>query len=234
MKSNLLKIILAIVLVGGVLVVYFHSRHTPDVQPQAQTQAPETNSVTFVSTNKMALGMRARDLTPEQMSEFEKRFNERIKPAIDKWASAYAGHLPFDPSILTIDKFHSVNQGAFFTFMIGADTFTVFDTVKETKVFYFMAKQASIDLNTIPTTGTQRNLTTPIKADEVLKMATADTGLTYELKDVVIKPTATFCNIDGGAYVEVGIKYKNGLMLVDKNNLSFTMDSTGKIVSYMH
>lgn len=236
MKSNLLKIVLAGVLVTCGLMVYFHSKHTPQTESQAPppTQTPVTNSVTFQNPDKRAHGLPATAFTPEQKSEFEKRFNERMKPAIDKWANAYAGHLPFDASVITADKLHSTLDGGFFTFMIGDTTVTVLDNRKGTKVFYLMEKQAALDLNNVSKGGVTRDLTTPIKADEVLKMASADTGLTYALKDVVIKPTATFCNIDGGAYVEVGIKYANGLLLVDPNNLSFTMDSSGKIVSYMH
>jgi len=232
MKSNLLKVVLGIVLVGCVLMVVFHSRHTPEVQPQAQIIV--SNKEPYKPISKVGLGKRASDFTPEQKAEFEKTFNERIKPAIDKWANAYAGHLPFDPSVITIDKFHSTLDGGYYTFMIGDTTFTVCDNKHGTKVFYLMERQTALDLNNVSKAGTPRNLTVPVKADEVLKMATADTGLKYELKDVVIRPTATYCNIDGGAYVEVGIKYLNGMMLVNPDNLSFVMGSNGKIVSYMH
>lgn len=233
MKSNLVKVVLAVVLAGCVLMVFFHSRHTPEDQPQVQTPVA-TNLEPYKPLSQTGMGMRASDFTPEQKADFEKQFKERIKPAIDKWANAYAGHLPFDPSVITADKLHSTLAGGFCTFMIGDTTFTVLDNKKGTKVFYLMERQTALDLNSIPKDGTPRNLTTPVKSGEVLKMATADTGLKYELKDIVIKPTATYCNIDGGADVEVGIKYENGMMLVKPDNLSFVMDSNGKIVSYQH
>jgi hypothetical protein len=58
-------------------------------------------------------------------------------------------------------------------------------------------------------------------------MAEADTGLHYELKDIVIRPTGAYCIIDGGADVDVGIKYENGGMLVQPDNLSFTLGKDG-------
>ena len=97
-----------------------------------------------------------------------------------------------------------------------------------------MTKQAAKDLNSIPADGQPRNLTVPVTREQVLTMAEADTGLNYELKDIVIKPTATFCNIDGGADVEVGIKYENGMDLVRVDNLSFVIDSNGTLISYQH
>jgi hypothetical protein len=218
------------VIVVGVLL--FLNIEKTEIQIATLPTSPIPNTTNsfkpIVTTSKPATAF-----TPDEKAALERAFAGRFKPAIDKWANAYAGHLPFDASQITLEKFHSVNAG-FYTFMIGDTTFTVFDNRKGTKVFYLMAKQAAKDLNTIPADGKPRNLTVPIKRDEVLKMAMADTGLNYELKDVVIKPTATFCNIDGGAEVEVGIKYENGMQLILPDNLSFVMDSNGTLISYQH
>ena len=215
----------------GVLIFTFIHHKEPQKTPLELLLGGKTNYTSpfpQITVNKPAS-----QFTPDEKKLLEQIFNDRFKPAIDKWANAYKGHLPFDASIITLDKFYSVSAGLY-TFMIGDTTFTIFNGRKGTKVFYMMTRQAAKDLNSIPTDGKPRNLTVPITREEVLKMAEADTGLHYELKDIVIRPTAKFSNIDGGADVEVGIKYENGMELVRADNLSFVMDSNGMIVSYQH
>jgi hypothetical protein len=209
--------------------VMISKRHEdkPPAFDKAEWVATPTNSPLRQISKPVA------QFTPDEMAALTNLFNERFRPAIDKWASAYAGHIPFDVSKITLDKFYSVNAGNY-TFMIGNTTFTIMNNKRGTKVFYMMTKQGAADLNSIPKDGRPHDISVPIKADEVLKMAEADTGLKYELKDIDIKPTAVACSIDGGAFVEVGIKHQNGMEIVAINNLSFVVDSNGMLVTYLH
>jgi hypothetical protein len=233
MKSK--KLIWLFSLVGivavGILIFGINRHKEPTKTPLELLTGGNTNHQSPFP--EITINKPASQFTAEERKLLEQIYNERFKPAIDKWESAYAGHLPFDASQITLDKFHSANAGLY-TFMLGDTTFTIFSSRKGTKVFYLMTKQAAKDLNSIPADGQPRNLTVPVTREQVLTMAEADTGLNYELKDIVIKPTATFCNIDGGADVEVGIKYENGMELVRVDNLSFVIDSNGTLISYQH
>jgi hypothetical protein len=245
MKKKQMKmwLVVCVLILASVFVFYFLKNRGPADMTVARMVKPLESAVPDLASNNipsppLPTGCKpASQLTAAEKSSIEKRFNERMKPAIEKWAKAYAGHLPVSAADITFDKLYSIDSGpygGFFTFMLGDTTFVFLDNRKQTKVFYLMIKQAARDFNTIPTDGKPRDLSVPITREEVLRMATADTGLHYELKDIVIEPTAAYCIIDGGANVEVGIKYKNGMALIAPDDLSFVMDSKGIIISYLH
>jgi len=204
------------------------TRAAPPTTPLSPLPLPTTNLEVALLNNRPA-----NKLTPEGKAELKRVFDEILKPAIDKWADAYKGHIPFNIPDVTLEKFYAMSGGCY-TFMIGSTTFVVLHNQKYTKVFYLMTKQRAHDLNSIPTDGKPRDLSVPITREEVLPMAEADTGLHYELKDIVIKPTGAYCTIDGGADVEVGIKYENGMELARLDNLSFTIGKDGKFITYQH
>lgn len=246
MKDIVIKVLVAGILIWVGIWVGLHMNTSNPKPTDTSVQPPEKPRLyppARIATNDLPSpplptgNKKASSLTAEEKSSVEKRFNERMQPAIEKWQAAYAGHLPSGVADITFDKLHSIDSGpigGFFTFMLGDTTFTVCDMRGKVKVFYLMTRQAAKDLNSVPTDGKPMNLTVPITREEVLRMAKEDTGLEYELKDVVIQPTAAFCKIDGGASVEVGIKHVNGMELISPDNLSFTMDSNGVIISYQH
>ena len=172
-------------------------------------------------------------LSPKEKEILKQLFAERFKSAIDRWANAYKGHIPFDVSEINLNNFYAVSAGCY-TFMIGSTTFVIYNSKDKAKVFYLMTKQGAHDFNSIPTDGKPRDLSVPITKEEVLPMAEADTGLHYELKDIVIRPTGAYCVIDGGADVEVGIKHENGMEIAAIDNLSFTLGKDGKFITYQH
>lgn len=228
-KSVWFILLIGIGLVVALLLIF--SQHKV---PPKQTVMELVNQKTNVPPIKQILVNKpASQLTAKERATLQELFNERFKPAIDRWANAYKGRIPFDVSQINLKNFYAVSAGNY-TFMIGSTTFVIYNGVNGAKVFYMMTKQGAKDLNSIPSDGKPRDLTVPVTREQVLKMAEADTETHYELKDVVIKPTATFCNIDGGANVEVGIKYENGGMLVRPNNLFFVLDSNGMLVTYQH
>ena len=219
-------------MIGLIVVVlmalYFHKSKQPQI-PLPTTSTPDETKSVLAGVNKPISAF-----TEAEKSELAKRFNERFKPAIEKWCNAYAGHIPFNATDVTLDKFHSTLGGGMFTFMVGSATLTISDNRHGTKVFYMMTNEGAKKLNSIPLDGQPRNLTFPVIREEVLKMAEADTGLKYELKDIDIKPTAAACSIDGGAFVEVGMKYENGMQLILPDNLSFVVGADGKLIAYQH
>jgi hypothetical protein len=231
-KLNWLAGFVAVALIGLTLFAikkYKEIRKTPNQQfIESDAYALSPPQFKQITENKPA--SRLTDVERQTLREL---FAERFKPVIDRWANAYSNRIPFDVSEITLDKFHSTSNGNY-TFMIGDTTFVIFNGINGAKVFYMMTRQGAKNLNSVPDDGQPRSLTVPITKDEALKMAEADTGLHYELKDIVIKPTATFCNIDGGAMVEVGIKYKNGMMLLNPDNLGFVIGKDGKLVTYQH
>ena len=177
---------------------------------------------------------RASEFSSQEKKDLGKKFEAKFKPALESWCKAYAGRTPFLPQDVVFEKFHSKLAGGFYTFMIGDTTLTFLDNKKGTKVFYMMTHEAATALNAVPTDGSPRNLTMPIKRDEVLKMVKADTGIDYQPNQVEIKPTAAACALDGGAFVEVGRLMKGDLEILTDKSLSFVVSSDGKLVSYQH
>jgi hypothetical protein len=229
MKKSVWPILLVgLGLIAFLSVKMFHRKET--IKPMVENLLNDTNAVQFkqIRTNKPASR-----LTPAERKTLEELFAERFKPAIDKWANAYKGHIPFDVSEINLSNFYAVSAGCY-TFMIGSTTFVIYNSKDKAKVFYLMTKQGAHDFNSIPTDGKPRDLSVPITKEEVLPMAEADTGLHYELKDIVIRPTGAYCVIDGGADVEVGIKHENGMEIAAIDNLSFTLGKDGKFITYQH
>src|SRR5205807_1379431 len=69
----------------------------------------------------------AADMTAEEKAALAKKFKDKFKPALTKWSNAYAGHIPFDPEEVTLDKFHSVLGQNLYTFMVNGITLTFQD-----------------------------------------------------------------------------------------------------------
>lgn len=211
-------------------VLFFNFRKS-GMPPLPTAPAPSITNNPVQSGNP---SKRASDYSGQEKAELERKFTAKFKPALESWCKAYEGRIPFLPGDVTFDKFHSKLAGGFYTFMIGDTTLTFLDNRKGTKVFYMMTHEASVALNAMPAGGSPRNLTTPIKRDEVLKMVKTDTGIDYQLNQVEIKPTAAACALDGGAFVEVGRLMKGDMEILTENSLSFVVSSDGKLASYQH
>src|SRR4051812_7861329 len=49
------------------------------------------------------LAERKADLSPGELKQLEWLFRERLKAALQRWAQAYAGRIPFNPEEVTMD-----------------------------------------------------------------------------------------------------------------------------------
>ena len=65
------------------------------------------------------------------MADFRLTFDKKLKPAVETWCKAYAGHVPFQPEALTEDKLYGQSRRdtnyCMYTFMVGDITLGVQD-----------------------------------------------------------------------------------------------------------
>jgi hypothetical protein len=176
--------------------------------------------------------LRAANMTELEKAELAKNFNEKFKPAVEKWCKAYAGHVPFHPEDFTLDRFHSRLGRNLYTFMIGDASLTVGDSNEKAWVFDFMTGNGARALNSVPKAGIVPDLSVPIKAEEVLRMVKADTGDDFKPNQVVIKPTGAACSLSGGAFVDVGRQMMNGMEVMNGKSLALVFGADGKLVNY--
>jgi len=203
---------------------------SPDVL-QAINELPPAELIKATPTPR-SFTKRTADFTNEERAKLAKDFAERYRPVVEKWFNAYAGRIPFRLEDFTLDKFHSRLGDYMFTFMIGDVTFTVQDNPKlGLKVSYLMTRQGVRQLNQVPQGGFVPDLSVPTTREEVLRMVKEDTGVEFKPNEVLIKPTAAACALNGGAFVDIlpAGKDPNNAM---NYNISMVFDSAGKLVNY--
>lgn len=173
-------------------------------------------------------------MTGDEKAKLTKDFEERYRPAVQKWFGAYEGRVPFRIEDFTLDKFHSRLGNHVYTFMIGETTFSISDSTGQAKVMYLMTREGAQELNTVPKPGTQPNLTVPVNAQELIPMLKADTGVEFKQSEIWIKPTGAACAMMGGAFVEVGKDANNGAYRsFSPSNMSLVFGPDGKLVNYL-
>ena len=174
-------------------------------------------------------------MSADEKAELAKKFKEKFLPAVEKWFNAYEGHIPFRPEDLTLDKFHSRLGDYMYTFMIDRDTtFTIQDSKDPkgvAKVSYLMSRKAAVEINSLPGNGFVPDLTIPIKREDVIRMVKADSGVEFTPNEVLIKPTAAACALNGGAFVDIlptGADPNNALNF----KISMVFGPDGNLVNY--
>lgn len=200
---------------------------------QAGATVPDKSSA---PTTRLAVARsftkRAADMTETEKANFAMDFAEKYKPVTEKWFQSYEGRIPFGLEEFTLDKFHSCLGDYMYTFMIGDITFTIQDSPRlGLKVSYLMTRKGALELNRLPKTGFMPDLNVPVNRDEILRMVNADCGIEFKPNEVLIKPTAAACALNGGAFVDILPTGK------DPNNalnykISLVFDSDGKLVNY--
>jgi hypothetical protein len=134
---------------------------------------------------------------------------------------------------VTPGKFHSKVGGFLYTFMIGNTTFTVYDGPQGTQVFYMMTRQASQELNSVPSGAVQHDISTPVTRPVITGLLKADSGIDYPADQISIHPTGQFSSMQGGVMVEAGgIVASGAYRVMTSANLDFVLDGNGMMVSY--
>lgn len=178
---------------------------------------------------------RASAFTDEEKKELAEKFKTKLRPAAEKWFLAYSNHIPFNLADLTLDKFAErigTNPSfQLYTFVLGDFTFTIQDNAKGAKVEYLMSHKAAVAMNNIPAPGTVPDLSTPVSQSDIIGMVKADSGVQFKPNEVIIRPTAAACGINGGQFVHTvpaGADPNNGL----SSKIDMVFDSGGMLVNY--
>jgi hypothetical protein len=178
---------------------------------------------------------RAGAFTDEEKKELAGIFKRKLRPAAEKWFLAYSNHVPFNLADLTLDKFaERIGKDSsyrLYTFVLGDITFTIQETKDGAKVDYLMSRKAAVAMNDIPAPGTVPNLSVPVNRSDIIGMVQADSGVQFKLNEVIIRPTAAACGINGGAFVHTvpaGADPNNSL----SSKVDMVFDSDGKLVNY--
>jgi hypothetical protein len=243
MKKNLTSVVILVILAGLAVLVWIarirsgkdRDYSPPDAQDHTYVPTPGATTNFVQSVVQSPFTLRARDMTPEQRAELARKFEEKFKPALEHWCSAYAGRVPFKPEDVTLDQFHSRLGSSAYTFMVGRNTRTFVENGNgEAKVDYLMAEGAPKALNSLPPPGTVPDLSVPVNRQQVLDMAQADTGTQYKPEQVVIKPTGAACSIMGGAFVTVDQHSLNGGEATDMRHpgIELVFGPDGKLLEY--
>lgn len=183
------------------------SSREPSLPSQVVANSTSAPDKTTARTNTPAPAMnfetRAGEMTDEQSAKLAKDFNDKFKPAAEKWFAAYESRLPFSPEDFTLDKFHSRVGSHMYTFMIGDITFTIQDSKNGAKVSYLMTRKGAKELIQLPGPGFVPNLDVPVSQQDVIRMVRADSGVEFKPNEILILPTAAACALNGGAFVDI-------------------------------
>lgn len=246
-KARAGTLVAAIVVSGAILVLLLANKATkennklaPSVETARVTPQPDKVSmpakvpiVTNQTRAASSFTKRASDMTEEEKAKLAKDFKEKYRPTVEKWFQAYSGRIPFEVGDFTLERFHSCLGDYMYTFMIGDTTFTVQDSPKlGLKVSYLMTRKGAVDLNSMPGNGFVPDLTVPVTREEVIDMVKSDSGKEFKPNEVIIKPTAVACAVNGGAFVSIlptGKDPENGL----NKKISMVFGSDGKLISYV-
>ena len=144
-------------------------------------------------------------MSEAELAEVKAAFEQKLKPAVERWCKAYAGHVPFQPEALRVDTFSSaIGRGRFCMYLFVLDGMTVAVEDSERGVlFNHLNTPASKKLVQLPH-GTPPDPSMPVTRDEIAKMLKADSGIDFPPAEVRITPTAFSSAMSGGAQVTVG------------------------------
>jgi hypothetical protein len=150
--------------------------------------------------------VRVGQMTGADKARFDKAFPEKIKPAVERWAKIYAGHLPFAVEDVTPDKLKDctlpdLEQGRSYDFVINGTTLSVCYDQGAVIVDYMMAAAAR---QLMQIGGGQMPATPSVSRDEILALLKADSGKDFPPDQISIWETANMSAMNGGVGVDVG------------------------------
>src|SRR5882724_9563467 len=200
MKLSAQKISVVIVLVLVVLawLAYRKPNKTEPVHLKSASSALQTSNqpeVAIPQTNLLRLNqrigrLRASEFTAEQKVEFAVEFEEKIKPALDKWCETYAGHLPFSPADVTPERFveRLGRNLAFYeyTFVIDGTTLC-FKDLKGSVIVSYLNSPESKKLMELPGGAPVSEI--PLNRNEVAQILKLDSGTEFKADEIRMIPT---------------------------------------------
>lgn len=222
------------------LVALLRKPHPPSQKPEAvraepapvvaaapQTNLPPTNvpqSKIFHPPSKFS---------DSEKSDFEQNFKTRYKPAVEKWAKAFAGHVPFSPDDLTPDKFaERVGQNATYNeyvFVVNGITVGVRDSKGVAVVDYLNAPEQTRKLAQLPKVDGPPTIATPVNKSDVAQMVESESGTSFAPSDIRLTPSGLSGSMNGGVLVSVGGDPERGSTW--KYDMVF--DSAGNLAYYL-
>lgn len=174
-------------------------------------------------------------MTAGEAALFKVTFENKIKPAVERWAKVYAGRLPFTPDQLTPENFveRIGNNPSYyeFVFVLNGVTLGIRDSQLDSggiaRVDYLNAPQSK-SLAILPANASQPSLTTPVTKKEIAALAKNDLGENFMEHEIEMTPTGLSGSMNGGALVDVGGDGYNFL----SSRLSLVFGADGKLVYY--
>ncbi|HVV02134.1 MAG TPA: hypothetical protein VHH88_12275 [Verrucomicrobiae bacterium] len=149
-------------------------------------------------------------LSAEERQEVKREFEQKLRPALQHWAMAYANHVPFDANKVTLEEFYArMKTGNFssYTFMVDGATLTMDDINGVARVRY-LNTPATRQLMALPK-GVTPDFNMPVTKDEVARMIKADSGEEFSLGEIRMIPTAVSSAMQGGVHAIVGGDTRN-------------------------
>jgi len=203
-----------------------HLAMPPD-QPPVPVQQPA------MPPTNLLRAVRAGDLSASEKDELAKKFREKFRPAMERWANAYGNRLPIAPDDVTLDKFADRLGGDLYTFVLGDFTLTFAESTNSAKVWYLASRKATIQLNNPPAGSEAPKTDLPVTREEIARMVQADTGVSLKPSEILMSPTGLGFAMNGGAYIRIGPP-KIALPAVSgPDKLDMVIGPDGKLAYYM-
>ncbi len=157
---------------------------------------------------------KASELSPDQKAEFLANFRHKYKPAIDRWCTAFAGHIPFAPDDVTADKFvERIGLDSAYTeciFVVDGITLGVQDKAGLVQVDYLNAPEQTSKMQNLPN-GTQAPIVTiPVTREDIAKMLNAVSDTRFSPREIRMIPSGLSGGLSGGVIANVGGDPENG------------------------
>jgi hypothetical protein len=218
-----------------------HIRTAPDPQPASAVvepvapvaEAPKSATNPTQQIRRPHLKTPASELSQQENAEFQKKFTERIKPAVEHWCKVYAGHVPFRPQDLTAttlrERFGDDPSFYDYGFVINGTTLSVVDYHGDVFVAYLMSPAAG-QLLQLPKTPEPPKPPSVTK-DEILRLLKADSGQDLPSNEIAMRPTAYAGAMNGGISVDVGEGVNTDFAPLFKYSMVFGPD--GNLACYM-
>lgn len=202
-----------------------------------KTANPQSNAPPVAPQNVLNV-IRASDFSDAEKADLKKKFDERIKPTVDRWLLVYDGHCPFKSDDFTFDKFHNRlgRNSSFYvyTFVFDGLTVAVQESNGKYKMNYLMQREGAVAINSIPPNGFVPDLNVPVSKEEIIRMVEADTNIRFKPNEIIIRPTGAATALKGGAFVDVlpegkdpnnALNFKIAMVFgADKNLVNYERD----------